>query len=112
MEFPTISNVRLDAIEQDDDITFLHQVSEGATNKSFGLAVARRSGVPYEVIATAKKILKELESVKDSDRSLSNSSRRQNAEKQIISTIEKLDLNGLSEKKAISILTSLRKKLA
>ena len=52
IEYPTISNVRLDAIEKNDDITFLHEVREGATNKSFGIAVARKAGVPLTVIKT------------------------------------------------------------
>lgn len=110
-EFPAISNVRLDAIERDEDITFLHEVSEGATNKSFGLAVARRAGVPDEVITTARKILKELEGGADSNHLLIDPTRRQIAEKQIISTIENLNMSALSKDEAISILTSLRKKL-
>ena len=60
IEYPTISNVRLDAIEKNDDITFLHEVREGATNKSFGIAVARKAGVPLTVIKKAREILKKL----------------------------------------------------
>jgi DNA mismatch repair protein MutS len=56
-----ISNVHLDAVEQADKLIFLHQVKEGAANKSYGLQVAALAGVPREVIQQAKKRLKQLE---------------------------------------------------
>lgn len=59
--YSNISNVHLDAVEQADKLIFLHQVKEGAANKSYGLQVAALAGVPREVIQQAKKRLKQLE---------------------------------------------------
>jgi DNA mismatch repair protein MutS len=59
--YSNIANVHLDAVEQVDKLIFLHQVKEGAANKSYGLQVAALAGVPREVIQHAKKHLKQLE---------------------------------------------------
>ena len=58
----SVSNARLDAIEHDGDIVFRHSVEQGAANRSYGLAVARRAGVPTTVLENAKTILGKLES--------------------------------------------------
>ena len=60
----TASNVHLEALYQNNNLTFLYQVRPGATNKSYGLQVAKLAGVPQVVINTAEKYLNELE-VKD-----------------------------------------------
>ncbi|MEQ8234712.1 MAG: DNA mismatch repair protein MutS [Gammaproteobacteria bacterium] len=56
-----VVNVRLDAVESGDDVVFLHTVCEGPANRSFGLAVARRAGVPPAVVARARAVLDSLE---------------------------------------------------
>jgi DNA mismatch repair protein MutS len=60
-EYPDIVNVHLDAVEHGDGIVFLHSVSEGPANQSYGLQVAALAGVPRPVIALAKSRLEELE---------------------------------------------------
>jgi DNA mismatch repair protein MutS len=60
-EYPGIVNVHLDAVEHGDGIVFLHSVSEGPANQSYGLQVAALAGVPRPVIALARKRLAELE---------------------------------------------------
>ena len=42
-------------------IIFLHQVFEGGAEKSFGIAVAKSAGFPFEVIEKSEEILKMLE---------------------------------------------------
>jgi DNA mismatch repair protein MutS len=60
-ELPAIVNVHLDATEHDDGIVFLHTVKPGPANKSYGLQVAQKAGVPREVIASARTYLESLE---------------------------------------------------
>lgn len=59
--FPNIENVHLDAVEHDDKIIFMHAVSEGPANQSYGLQVAQLAGVPNHVIKQAQHKLQELE---------------------------------------------------
>ncbi len=59
--FPTVQNVKLDAVKMEDKIVFLHSVKNGSTNKSFGLEVAKLAGVPKSVVEYAQKIVYENE---------------------------------------------------
>lgn len=59
---PYAVNLHFDAIEKGEHIAFLHQVKDGAANRSFGLHVARLAGVPQSVIQAAQEKLAQLES--------------------------------------------------
>lgn len=111
IEYPTISNVRLDAIEKNDDITFLHEVREGATNKSFGIAVARKAGVPLAVIKNAREILKKLEKNGSSDLKRTTSLAFSDMEYEVISQIKRLKLGDISKEEALTLLNDLQSKL-
>ncbi|SAK40192.1 DNA mismatch repair protein MutS [Caballeronia calidae] len=60
-EFAQAANVHLSAVEHDHGIVFLHAVSEGPANQSYGLQVAQLAGVPSAVIRAARKHLVHLE---------------------------------------------------
>jgi DNA mismatch repair protein MutS len=49
------------AKEWKGDLVLLHELSEGAADRSYGLAVARLAGVPAPVVARAKSVLDKLE---------------------------------------------------
>lgn len=58
---PCCANVRLDAVEHGEDVLFLHSVSDGPANRSFGIAVARLAGLPAATLARARALLERLE---------------------------------------------------
>ncbi len=58
---PSVANVHLDATEHGDGIVFLHAVKPGPANRSYGLQVAQKAGVPREVIESARAYLERLE---------------------------------------------------
>jgi DNA mismatch repair protein MutS len=60
LELPGVANVRMDAVEHEEKVVFLHAVREGPANQSFGLAVALLAGVPREVVSRARARLAEL----------------------------------------------------
>ena len=49
------------AREWKGDLVLLHEVADGAADRSYGLAVARLAGVPGAVLARAKDVLARLE---------------------------------------------------
>lgn len=51
------------AREIGDDIVFLHRISPGATDKSFGIEVAKLAGVPKQVVKRAREVLNNLQDV-------------------------------------------------
>jgi DNA mismatch repair protein MutS len=57
-----IFNIHLTAQVTGEQIVFLHRVESGPTSQSYGLHVARRAGVPEDVIGRAASYLAELES--------------------------------------------------
>lgn len=57
-----VANIHLSAVEEKDEIVFLHRVEPGAASKSYGLQVAKRAGVPQAVIHQAQLKLRQLES--------------------------------------------------
>ena len=56
-DFNGIKNVHVEASEDDGNIVFLHKVKSGAVDKSYGIHVAKLSGMPEEVINNASEIL-------------------------------------------------------
>jgi DNA mismatch repair protein MutS len=58
---PALSLHHVRAKEWKGDLVLLHEVAEGAADRSYGLAVAKLAGVPKEVVARAKAVLDKLE---------------------------------------------------
>jgi DNA mismatch repair protein MutS len=54
-------NVTVSVKEWKDNIVFLHEVIEGAADRSYGIQVAKLAGLPGPVIARAKQVLTRLE---------------------------------------------------
>ena len=112
------------AIEHNDSIVFIHNAEKGAAVKSYGIEVAKLSGIPKIVIKMANKYLLYLEnknkheidlfSINDSsyfnyaDDKNSEISKHEN---EVLLKIKSLDLEALSAKEALNILYDLRNKL-
>ncbi len=58
---PRVRNFNVAVREWNDQIVFLHKIVPGATDKSYGIQVARLAGVPKPVLTRAKEILSNLE---------------------------------------------------
>jgi DNA mismatch repair protein MutS len=58
---PGVRNLHVAVREWNDEIIFLHQVRPGATDRSYGIQVARLAGLPAPVVDRAKALLAELE---------------------------------------------------
>lgn len=56
-----IRNYNIAAKKRGDDIIFLRKIVKGSADESYGIEVAKLSGIPNIVINRAKSILKELE---------------------------------------------------
>ena len=59
--FNSIKNVHVQAIEEGNNITFLHKIKNGAIDKSYGIHVARLAKMPEELLLRANEILNEYE---------------------------------------------------
>ena len=61
-ELSGIKNYNIAVKKRGDDITFLRKIIRGGADDSYGIEVAKLSGIPNEVIQRAKQILKKTES--------------------------------------------------
>ena len=61
---PGVRNVHVAVKADDEKVTFLYKIKDGAAGRSFGINVARLAGLPDSVLARAKDLQNELESRK------------------------------------------------
>ncbi|MCU7489984.1 MAG: DNA mismatch repair protein MutS [Ignavibacteria bacterium] len=59
--FPRIKNFKVEVREYGDKVIFLHKVSPGGADHSYGIQVAQMAGLPEFVTKRAKEILENLE---------------------------------------------------
>jgi DNA mismatch repair protein MutS len=61
VELDSVLNLRMAVREWKDEVVFLHRVEAGASDRSYGIHVARLAGVPQPVVERAREILANLE---------------------------------------------------
>ncbi|MFY9486442.1 MAG: DNA mismatch repair protein MutS [Bacillota bacterium] len=54
--YQRVKNYRVDVSDEGDQVVFLHRIVEGGADKSYGIEVARRAGLPRSVISRARHI--------------------------------------------------------
>ncbi|OCG19252.1 DNA mismatch repair protein MutS [Gilliamella sp. WF3-4] len=112
-----VYNTHFDAIEHDNTVAFIHEVSEGAASKSFGIAVAGLAGVPKAVLKRAKQKLKELEIISKQsagshiDKSQLSLMISEPATSEVEEALKQIDPDALTPKQALEMLYQLKKLL-
>lgn len=110
-----VKNYKILVKELDDDVVFLRKIVRGGANKSFGIEVARMAGLPTDVLARAKQISKNLESLNqkldiNSLKSLPVEKQENKTMSEIYRIIKDIDPNRLSPMAAFEILVDLTNK--
>ena len=111
-----VKNYKITVKELNGAIVFLRKIARGGANRSFGIEVAALAGVPKEVTARAKGILKALEK---NDIARGNLPTKfdveEEAEEKVLTETERiiseLDINTLSPMQAFLLLSDLKDKL-
>ncbi len=60
-QYPNVSNLNVSVREWQDQIVFLHRIVPGATDRSYGVHVAKIAGLPPSVITRANELMAQLE---------------------------------------------------
>lgn len=112
-----IKNFKVLVKEINGDIVFLHKITEGSANKSFGIEVASFAGLPKSVVDRAKEVAKSLENselnvgkkleTKNSDFEEVTIKEINKNYTKIIETISKINVNNCSPMQALGILENL-----
>ncbi len=61
VRLPRLGNVTMRVKEWEGDVVFLHEVTKGSADRSYGVQVARLAGLPEAVVERAKAVLHQLE---------------------------------------------------
>lgn len=106
-----ISNRKVDIKEEDGQLIFLRKVVEGMTDRSYGIEVAKLSGLPPEILVRADYILSHIDAindlsfVKEADKSSDHQEDFFDFKRQaLLSDLAKLDVNILSPVQALTTL--------
>ena len=119
-----VYNFHIVAKKRGDDLIFLRKIVEGATDKSYGIEVAKLAGVPKSVVDRANEILREIEEkhnvtpvksqmpkIKISDDFSGTLALDSVEEDRVIEEIKKVDVNTLTPIEALTKLYELKKML-
>lgn len=119
-KLPHMSCHSMQVKEWQKDVIFLHKVAAGAAQKSYGIHVAKLAGLPENVIANAKNILKSLENSNNNRKTgadlplfaLSASEEPQapapQTHKELIEALEAIAPDELSPREALDLLYKLK----
>ena len=110
-----VQNLRVSVEEVGEDIILTHKVLPGGTDRSYGIHVARKAGVPSSVLVRARGILDELEEKAAAPRASPGTQKLQltlfEAEPPpVMKELDGLDVNTLTPMEALRILDDWKRK--
>ena len=118
--YPTVHNYQVAVKKWEDRVVFLHKITPGGCDDSYGIEVAKLAGLPRQTIQRAKSVLRLLESGKFTQSELGRSLYKEKMQPTLFdpqpSELEKkikdLDLNTLSPVQAFDLLRKLKEELS
>ncbi len=125
-DLPGVGNLHVSAREWNETVVFLRKIEPGASDRSFGIQVARLAGLPAPVVVRAQEILRNLEST-EFDRegrprlahseSSAPAGARQLAlfsgqDDAVLDELRRADPDQLTPLQALALLAELRKRLS
>ncbi|WP_096269812.1 DNA mismatch repair protein MutS [Paucisalibacillus globulus] len=126
---PRLKNIHVRAEEHEGNVVFLHQIKDGAADKSYGIHVAKLANLPDKLINRASVILEQLESfdsgqdlketnnesnqlsffVEESNQRVLNTNTVSGEEGKILKELNELDLFDMTPLEAMNALHRLQK---
>ena len=98
--------------EDDDNVVFLRKIIKGGTDKSYGIHVAKMSGIPKRVINRANHILNSLSSEEKSidfdNKEYDEVDKNENQIKDLLENMKSIDVNNISPIESLILLKQLK----
>lgn len=105
---PGVRNYNVAVSEEGKDVVFLHKITQGGADKSYGIHVAELAGLPRPVINRAQEILTQFENESDHPASVRGRSAEQLRlfpdQSALLEELLKMDLDGVSPLEALNRL--------
>ncbi|WP_137680319.1 DNA mismatch repair protein MutS [Aurantiacibacter suaedae] len=116
---PALSLHHVRAREWKGDLVLLHELSEGAADRSYGLAVAKLAGVPAPVVKRARDVLARLEKGRDETGGLAaglgelplfaaSMAKEEQAPDPLRALLDEVDVDALSPREALDLIYRLK----
>lgn len=116
-ELANVKNLKIEILEENKNLVFLRKISEGKSDRSYGIEVAKLSGLPDEIIDNAKVIMDKLstDDFYELDKKKEISTSMDEISKQKLEEVKKeasnIDINNLTPMEAINSLSNLLNKI-
>tara|TARA_B100000212_G_scaffold180394_1_gene135774 strand:+ start:5067 stop:7655 length:2589 start_codon:yes stop_codon:yes gene_type:complete len=98
--------------EDDDNVVFLRKIIKGGTDKSYGIHVAKMSGIPKRVINRANHILSSLSSEEKSidfdNKEYDEVDKNEDQIKDFLESMKSIDVNNISPIESLILLKQLK----
>lgn len=105
-------NMHLSALEEGQDVVFLHRLNAGPASKSYGLAVAKLAGLPKKALQHAQQHLHALEAQAQQNNPQGdlflNTTAKPTAEHSLQQALQEIHVDEISAKEALDILYRLK----
>ena len=127
-ELELVKNYRIEVQEQGKEVLFLREIVQGGADKSYGIEVAKLSGLPQNILKRSKQILSRLEKQKalvekkmqgeqmvlfQAEEIEEEEETERNMEEQsVLEEIRKLSIDQMTPLQALLVLQSLKGKLS
>ncbi len=113
-----VKNYHIAVKEEGSDLVFLRKIIPGATDRSYGIHVARLAGVPLKVTQRAKEILKEVENGSAITRGKDSARYTQvvlfgtedKKDSSVVEELKKLNVDAMTPLEALNALAAMKKK--
>ena len=112
---PSLNNVHVHAVEENNEVIFLHKVLPGAVDKSYGIHVAKLAKMPSSLLKRASEILDGYES---NSTTRDNSSSRESYEQmslvfdkvdnKVLDKLDSININNITPIEALNLLNELK----
>ncbi|MFA7236123.1 MAG: DNA mismatch repair protein MutS [Phycisphaeraceae bacterium] len=118
--FDNVANLHVTVREWEDEVVFLHRVSPGATDRSYGIHVAKIAGLPPEVVKRANQLMQQFELHTSPTNAKPQAARAdpqpslftEYMEHPATTKLREADLNTLTPLQAFDLLRQLQKELS
>ncbi len=112
---PGIVNYRMAVREMGEEVIWTHKVLPGGTDRSYGIQVAQKAGLPRTVLKRAKEVLSELEQNQSAPVKIQKSSLQltlfEAEDPWIFKTLRELDVNELTPIQAMQLIDEWKRQI-
>lgn len=117
-KFDNVVNLKIEILKENDNLVFLRKIKKGASDRSYGIEVAKLSGLPDEIIINAQKFMEMIDDdnglIKSKSTSINQTINEINKEKyeDLKNYAAKIDLNNLTPIESINQLSQILERIS